>query len=117
MSSDLLSLIHLVEFPASAQTAEDSSRYPTILALHGRGSNEQDLIGLAPHLPDGFLWISPRGPHKLGSDAYEWYRVQIIGKPDPEKLAAALETIDHFIDEILAAYPVDPQRLFLLGFS
>jgi phospholipase/carboxylesterase len=85
--------------------------------LHGRGSNEEDLIGLATHLPDGLLWISPRGPHKLGTNAYEWYRVEIIGKPDPEKLAAALETVDHFIDEILSAYPVDPQRLFLLGFS
>lgn len=117
MTSKQLSLHHLVHYPTPFLEPGASSRYPTILALHGRGSNEQDLIGLAPHLPDGFLWISPRGPHKLGSDAYEWYRVQIIGKPDPEKLAAALETIDHFIDEILAAYPVDPQRLFLLGFS
>jgi phospholipase/carboxylesterase len=30
---------------------------------------------------------------------------------------ASLETIDHFIDEILSAYPIDPQKLFLLGFS
>ena len=117
MTSKQLSLHHLVHYPTPFLEPGASARYPTILALHGRGSNEQDLVGLAPHLPDGFLWISPRGPHKLGSDAYEWYRVKIIGKPDPEKLAAALETIDHFIDEILAAYPVDPQKLFLLGFS
>jgi phospholipase/carboxylesterase len=93
------------------------ARYPTILTLHGRGSNEQDLIGLASHLPEGLLWISPRGPHKLGLDSYEWYRVRIIGRPDPDQVASALETIDHFIDEILSVYPVDPNKLFLLGFS
>jgi phospholipase/carboxylesterase len=117
MSSKQLSLSHLVEFPASAPSQESSTRYPTILALHGRGSNEQDLIGLAPHLPHGLLWISPRAPLLVGPSAYEWYRVRVIGRPDPEQVLAALETIDHFIDEILTAYPIDPQKLFLLGFS
>src|SRR5215216_256137 len=114
MSSDTLSLLHLVEFPA--QTTEPSSRYPTILALHGRGSNEHDLIGLAPHLPSGLLWISPRAPLTLGPDSYEWYRVKIIGRPDPEQVTSAVESIDHFIDEILPTYPINPHKLFLLGF-
>jgi phospholipase/carboxylesterase len=117
MYSKQLSLQHLVEIPTSAQIEGTSSRYPTILALHGRGSNEQDLIGLAPHLPQGLLWISPRAPLLLGPGSYEWYRVQVIGKPDPEHVLAALEAIDQFVDEILATYPVDPQKLFLLGFS
>lgn len=116
MESKQLSLPHLVEHPASLTTRE-RTRYPTILALHGRGSNEQDLIGLAPHLPEGLLWISPRAPLLLGPGSYEWYRVRVIGRPDPEQVLATLETIDHFIDEILATYAVDPQRLFLLGFS
>jgi phospholipase/carboxylesterase len=53
----------------------------------------------------------------LGPGSYEWYRVRVIGRPDPDQVLAALETIDHFIDEVLANYPVDPQKLFLLGFS
>ena len=117
MSSPSLSLIHLVEYPDSPQSPQPLSRYPTILALHGRGSNEQDLIGLAPHLPQGLLWISPRAPLLLGPGSYEWYRVRVIGMPDPAQVLAALETIDHFVDEILATYPVDPQKLYLLGFS
>lgn len=117
MEPKQLSLLHLVEFPASAHRPEPDSSYPTILALHGRGSNEEDLIGLAPHLPQGLLWISPRAPLLLGPDSYEWYRVRVIGKPEPEQVLAALETIDQFIDEILTAYPIDPQKLFLLGFS
>jgi len=117
MASKQLSLHHLVHFPASFQNQEPNSHYPTILALHGRGSNEQDLIELAPHLSDGLLWISPRAPLVLGPDSYEWYRVRVIGRPEPEQVLSALEIIDHFIDEIISTYPINPQELFLLGFS
>jgi phospholipase/carboxylesterase len=117
MESKPGSLPHLVQFPAATQDAEPGVLYPTILAIHGRGSHEEDLIGLAPHLPEGLLWISPRAPLLLGSNSYEWYRVRVIGRPDPEQVASALETIDHFIEESLSAYPINPQRLFLMGFS
>ncbi len=117
MESKQLSLHHLVQFPASVESQRTNPLCPTILTLHGRGSNEQDLIGLASHLPEGLLWISPRAPLTLGPDSYEWYRVRIIGRPDPAQVTSALETIDHFIDEILSVYPIDPNKLFLLGFS
>ena len=111
-----LSLHHLTQFPASHSPTSDSV-YPTILALHGRGSNEQDLIGLAPYLPKEFLWISPRGPFSLGLGSYEWFQITQIGKPDPSRLANALQTLDTFIAEIIANYPVDKNKLYLLGFS
>jgi phospholipase/carboxylesterase len=117
MPSEQLSLPHLVEFPTASQNGELPSRHPTILALHGRGSNEQDLLGLAPHLPHALLWISPRAPLLLGPGSYEWYRVRVIGMPDPDQVQAALEIIDHFIDEVLDNYPIDPEKFFLLGFS
>jgi phospholipase/carboxylesterase len=37
--------------------------------------------------------------------------------PEPAQVLSALETIDHFVAEILATYPIDPEKLFLLGFS
>jgi phospholipase/carboxylesterase len=117
MEAKQLSLPHLIEFPPSLPRPELEARYPAILALHGRGSNEADLIGLAPHLPQGPLWISPRAPLTLGPGSFEWYRVRVIGKPEPEQLFSAIELLDRFVDEILAAYPIDPARFFLLGFS
>lgn len=117
MESKELSLRHLVYFPTPVQSQESGSRYPTILALHGRGSNEHDLIGLAPYLPEDLLWVSPRGPHKLGNDSYEWYRVKTIGNPDLQQVILALEKLDRFVNEIVSSYPIDPQKLFLLGFS
>lgn len=117
MESKQLSLPHLIQVAPSSQSEEIQSPCPTILALHGRGSNEEDLLGLAPHLPEGLLWISPRAPLLLGPGSYEWYRVRMIGMPDPEQVMAALDTIDHFIGEILSAYPIDPRKLFVFGFS
>jgi phospholipase/carboxylesterase len=116
MESKQLSLVHLIQYPPSYDQ-NSSSKYPTILALHGRGSNEEDLIGLAPYLPEDFLWISPRGTFSLGPDAYEWFQITEIGKPDPTRLANALKTIAYFIDEMIEAYPVDKENLYLLGFS
>jgi phospholipase/carboxylesterase len=117
MEAKQLSLHHLVQFPPSIRRQEPEILHPTIIALHGLGSNEEDLIGLAPHLPNSLLWISARAPLVLGRNSYEWYRVKVIGRPDPEQVISALETIDGFIRETLSAYPVDPQKLFLLGFS
>jgi len=111
-----LSLHHLTQFPALPSSEADSV-YPTILALHGRGSNESDLIGLAPYLPQKFLWISPRGTFTLGPDSFEWFQITQIGKPDPTRLANALNTLDVFMDEIIENYPVDKNKLYLLGFS
>ena len=106
-----LSLQHLTRFPANKAGAS-----PTIICLHGRGSNEADLIGLAPYLDDRLLWISPRAPLDL-MGGYEWYRLEGIGLPNQATFDAAVETLDRFVGEALAAYPVDPGRLFLLGFS
>jgi phospholipase/carboxylesterase len=119
-----LSLHHLTHFPASPSpfdslraTPEADSVFPTIVALHGRGSNESDLIDLVPYLPQKFLWISPRGTFTLGTNSFEWFQISQIGKPDPTRLANALNTLDTFIDEIIANYPVNKNKLYLLGFS
>ena len=117
MTSKKLSLHHLTQPPASPADPHPDSVFPTILALHGRGSNEGDLIGLADYLPKEFLWISPRGPFNLGPDAYEWFQITQVGKPDPTRLANALNTLGIFIHEMIANYPVNKNQLYLLGFS
>lgn len=106
-----LSLKHLTRFPTQpAQT------HPTIICLHGRGSHEGDLLGLAQYLDDRLLWISPRAPLDL-MGGYEWYRIEAVGKPEHTSFTAALAALDRFTAEAVTTYPVDPQRLFLLGFS
>ena len=110
-----LSLPHLTHAPQAGPAA-----HPTLICLHGRGSHEGDLIDLAqfiaPHVQNRLLWISPRAPLTL-MDGYEWYRLLAYGVPEPASFRAAQSTLDTFITEALAAYPIDPAQLFLLGFS
>ena len=57
-----LSFLHR---PAAAGTVR-----PWLLVLmHGVGSNEQDLFGLAPHIPPQFAVLSLRAPYTLGPGA------------------------------------------------
>ena len=111
-----LSINHLVRFPAGYQP-HGPATFPTVLALHGHGSNENDLISLAQYLPENLLWISGRGPVNFSAHGFDWYPVTEFGKPDPALLSVALGQIDGFITELLNTYPIDPQQLFLLGFS
>jgi len=112
-----LSIYHLTRFPAGYNPADKETRYPAIFTLHGHGSNERDLIGLSEYLQENLLWVSGRGPVDFAPGAYDWYPVTEFGKPDPALLAASLERIDNFISEMLATYPIDPQKFFLMGFS
>ena len=110
-TSPRLSLVHQTRFPAAGD-----GPHPTVIALHGRGSEETDLLGLAPYLDERLLWISPRAPLNL-APGYEWYRLAGIGAPVEATFAQALKTVARFVDEVLQSYPVDPARLILFGFS
>jgi phospholipase/carboxylesterase len=87
---------------------------------HGRGSDEQDLIGLAPVLdPDERLYVvAPRAPLRLpGSPGYHWYAVPRVGYPDPDTFHAASRDLASFHDELWERTAVGPERTVLGGFS
>ena len=107
-----LSLVHRTRWPQ----AEAGRLHPTIVALHGRGSHEGDLIGLADYLDPRLAWVSPRAPLRL-QGGYEWYRLEAVGVPEQSSFAAALDTAAEFVRAAVAAYPIDPARVYLLGFS
>ena len=67
-----LSLTHLHR-PADPAAAE-----PWLLVLmHGVGSNEQDLFGLAPQVPASFHVLSLRAPNVVGPGSYAWFQFGI----------------------------------------
>ncbi len=115
MTQTTLSLTHKLQMPASAP-ADHNSLHPTLLALHGRGSDEADLLGLAPYLDERLLWVSARAPLPL-EGGFEWYRPPMSGAPVAEHFGESLEALERFLAEIVDAYAVDPRRLYLFGFS
>ena len=46
-----------------------------LVALHGIGSNEEDLLPVAEEIAPDALVISLRSPHKMGIDAYSFFHV------------------------------------------
>jgi phospholipase/carboxylesterase len=94
---------------------------PLLILLHGYGSNEDDLFSFAPELPEEFLIISARAPLTLGVDSYAWYTIHFDntkGKfSDTDEAIDARDKIATFIDEVIADYQVNADKVFLLGFS
>lgn len=98
---------------------EGDGPHPGLLLLHGRGTDEHDLLPLASELDPRLFTISARGPLPFPHGGRAWYSLdpQGVGYPDPETFGETLSLLDTFIDDIPALYPVDPKRLYVAGFS
>jgi phospholipase/carboxylesterase len=87
---------------------------------HGRGADENDLIGLADALdPERRLHVaSPRAPLTLeGWPGHHWYVVPRVGYPDPETFWAAYNALADLHDELWESTGIGPERTVLGGFS
>lgn len=87
---------------------------------HGRGTSEQDLLGLADLLDPArrLRVVTPRAPLQLpGSPGYHWYLVPRVGYPDPETFAAAREALAELHDGLWEETGIGPERTVLGGFS
>ena len=87
---------------------------------HGRGTSEQDLLGLADVLdPRRRLHVAaPRGPLTLeGWPGYHWYAVPRVGYPDPGTFRDAYAKLAAFHDELWERTGTSPDRTVLGGFS
>lgn len=108
------SLEHVVYYPSKA-----AKEYPTIIALHGRGTDENDLIPLifSLGLADALV-VSPRAPLPFDlSGGFAWYDLSQEGVPNPQTFHSSLDLLRRFIAEIRSGYPLNPKRIILLGFS
>lgn len=87
---------------------------------HGRGTSEQDLLGLADLLDPArrLRVVTPRAPLQLpGSPGYHWYLVPRVGYPDPETFAAARAALAELHDGLWEETGIGPDRTVLGGFS
>jgi phospholipase/carboxylesterase len=95
---------------------------PAVIALHGWGASAHDLLGLAPMLFDGnAIVLCPQGQVRVpvgpGMTGYGWFPLVMGMPPDPDAFKASADRLRGFVDEALALYPVDPQRVVIAGFS
>ena len=111
-----LSLVHEILPPKSKE-----EKPPLLLMLHGFGSHEQDLFGMAPMLNEKCFIVSARAPLTLQWGGFAWYEIDFnnVGAKMSNIVQAkeSLAAIVKFIDEVHEAYDTDPGQTHLLGFS
>lgn len=95
--------------------------HPTILAMHGWGSNALDLMSLAPYIARGqCLMLCPQGPVEVEIGAvngYGWYELRMGAPPDMEAMGRAADRLMRFVEAAIECYPVDRRKLVVMGFS
>jgi phospholipase/carboxylesterase len=115
MTTKDLSLTHLIR-PSTL-----SGKAPLILMLHGYGSDENDLFSFASELPEKYMIISLKAPHRLQPMGNAWYAINFDaaqGKfSDIEQAVHSRDLVEKFIKEAIEAYPVDASNITMLGFS
>jgi phospholipase/carboxylesterase len=117
MKTDTLSLYHIIREPK----IKTSEKAPLVIMLHGYGSNEEDLFSFANELPDELFIISARAPYPMQPSGHAWFAIHWGSSSekfsDEKQAVLSREKIKTFIDEAVAQYPVDPERVSLIGFS
>ncbi len=111
-----MNLIHTIYEPSG------EGPHPTILTLHGWGANAFDLLGVAPYISGGrYLVICPQGPLQFpigpGAVGYGWFPITADGPLDLPAVISAREQLQESLAAALARYPIDRQKLIVLGFS
>ncbi len=110
-----LPLVHLVRQPLP-----DESHPPLLLLLHGVGSNEHDLFGLAPMLDPRFVVVSLRAPITLAPGSYAWFHVEFTPQGsliNPAEAEQSRQILIETIQQAAATFGANPQRVYLMGFS
>ena len=90
---------------------------PLLILLHGRGTDETDLLGLTPSFDPRMLIVSIRAPYKFLYGGYTWFDLDEQSGINNDQLLAGRDALIQSLDEIQQKYPVDVKRIFLFGFS
>jgi phospholipase/carboxylesterase len=100
------------EPPVVATYGSTDAAAPMVVLLHGRGSNEREILSLAQHLPANAAYAAVRAPIGEGG-GFAWFANRGIGRPVAESLAATMGWFRDWLDEVA---PVGRQ-VALVGFS
>jgi len=99
---------------------DNSSTAPTLILIHGYGSNEKDLFSFSNVIDSSFNIITPRAPITLYEGQYTWYNLELeesTSKYKFENVQKAKHDILSFINEVKAKYNLDHDNLYIGGFS
>jgi phospholipase/carboxylesterase len=98
--------------PVVATYGASDPAAPLVVLLHGRGSDEQEILGLAQHLPDGPQYAAVRAPISEGG-GFAWFANRGIGRPVATSLRSTMDWFRGWLDDVAPA----GRPVLLVGFS
>ena len=98
--------------PVVAWRGSNDATAPLVVLLHGRGSNETDIMGLADDLPSGARYAAVRAPIAEGG-GYAWFANRGIGRPVTESLRSTMDWFRVWLDNAVS----EDRPVVLVGFS
>ncbi|SDS22395.1 alpha/beta hydrolase [Agrococcus carbonis] len=96
----------------AVQWREGADGGDLLVVMHGIGSHEGDLIGLAPHLPAAMTVASLRAPIPYGG-GFAWFEFSPVDSDDHTLIDEAAHAVLAWLDGLERPFA----RVHLLGFS
>ncbi len=107
-----------LEYKYLPATQQLQAKMPTLIFLHGRGTDENDLLGLAPYFDSQFHIYSVRAPFPFEFGGYMWCGIDEQGSVDLNQLRRSRTALKQFIEtKVQTNNEIEPSKIFLFGFS
>lgn len=108
-----MAFLELISSPDAPLAESGNTAKPVVIFLHGYGSDERDLAGLGPYLPEGLPWISVRAPERHPAFGYAWFQLPSLERFSATDIGAATQALWDTLDgRIIPGSPLIP-----VGFS
>ena len=103
------------------KSAVENQKNPSIILLHGYGSDENDLFSFAEYLPKKYTIISLRAPFETPMGGYCWFSINFNNSnekwSDHKQGYQYILNLESQIDFFIQKYNLEPDQIDLLGFS
>jgi phospholipase/carboxylesterase len=109
-----IDLVHRAKIPPETGPNQP---VPSVVMVHGWLGDETVMGIFKQTVPPGVAIIAPRAPFSLNG-GYIWYqrdRGQL--QPERDSLWAGRDHLHKFLSDLPHHYPIDPNRMILMGFS
>ena len=98
-------------------SSNEDGPHPSLILLHGRGTDENDLLGLTSAFDPRLLIVSVRAPYRFPYGGYTWFDLDEQNGVNTDQLIEGHDALLRCLDDIQQKHPVDLKRTFLFGFS
>ncbi len=103
------------------KSAIENQKTPSIILLHGYGSDENDLFSFAEYLPNKYTIISLRAPFETPMGGYCWFSINFNNSnekwSDHKQAYQSILNLESQIDFFIQKYNLESDQIDLLGFS